>query len=93
MWVLFSYFKKNKNLKVSLWSRLIAPIVASVGMTVVLYLVVSNLDVISGSNSPLIYVMPVILFLAIIFGLIVGMWLKQNNAELYENIGNLVKKA
>ena len=62
-------------------------------MTVVLYLVVSNLDVISGSNSPLIYVMPIILVLAILFGLIVGVWLKYNNKKLYENIGNLVKKA
>lgn len=87
------YFKKNYNLTVSLWSRLIAPIIASIGMTVVLYLVVSNLDVISGSNSPLIYVMPIILVLAILFGLIVGVWLKYNNKKLYENIGNLVKKA
>ncbi|MEG0744963.1 MAG: hypothetical protein RR509_01300 [Acinetobacter sp.] len=62
-------------------------------MAVVLFLVTENLEVISGSSSPLIYVMPIILLVAIAFGLAVGAWLKRNNFALYENVGNLVKKA
>lgn len=87
------YFMKNSHLTVSLWSRLIAPFISSIGMAVVLFLVTENLEVISGSNSPLIYVMPIILLVAIAFGLAVGAWLKRNNFALYENVGNLVKKA
>lgn len=88
-----SFFQKNDYLGVSRWSGLIAPSISSLGMVLVLYLVVDNLDVISGSNNPLIYLMPMILFLVIIFGLVVGAWLKRNNGELYENVENMVKKA
>lgn len=88
-----SYFKKNTQLKVSRWSAFIAPSISSLGMIVVLYLVVENLDVISGSNNPLIYLMPIILFLMVVFGLVMGAWLKRNNGELYNNVGNIVKKA
>lgn len=87
------YFRKNQHLKVSLWSSMVAPFISSIGMAVVLYLVVSNLEVMSGSNSLLIYIMPVILALSLLFGLIIGAWLKNNNIALYENIENLVKKA
>lgn len=87
------YFKKNVQLSVGVWSRLIAPIISSLGMAVVLYLVVSNLKVISGSNSELIYIMPLILFASVIFGLGMGMWLKLHNLSLYQSIGKLVSKA
>ncbi len=87
-----SYFLKYKELKVSLWSRLIAPIISSIGMLFVLYLVIKNLDIMSGSNSPIIYIMPIILLLSIIFGLVVGGILKRNNISLYNNIYTLVKK-
>lgn len=87
-----SYFLKNKELKVSLWSRLIAPALSSIGMVLTLYLVIKNLDIMSGSNSPMIYIMPAILFLSIILGLIIGAFLKRKHTHLYNNIYSLVKK-
>lgn len=86
------YFKKNKQLKVSRWSALIAPLISIIGMTVVIYLVVGNLNVISGSNNPLVFLMPMILFLVIILGLFIGTWLKHHNFELYAHVEKMVKK-
>ena len=70
------YFIKNKELNVSLWSRLIAPTISSVGMAFILYLVVKNLDIMSGSSSQLVYLMPATLLTCILLGLITGSILK-----------------
>lgn len=86
------YFKKNKQLKVGIWSALIAPSISIIGMTIVIYLVVGNLDVISGSNNPLVFLMPMVLCFVIILGLFIGAWLKHNNFELYSNVEKMVKK-
>lgn len=87
-----SYFIKNKDLKVSMWSRLIAPTISSIGMAFILYLVIKNLDIMSGSNSPTIYIMPIILFISIIAGLVTGAFLKKRHIDLYNNIYSLVKR-
>ncbi|MHA3082865.1 APC family permease [Acinetobacter sp. ANC 5383] len=85
------YFMKNKDLPVSIWSRLLAPLISAIGMFVVLCLVVKNLDILSGSNSPVVYSLPLILAACIIFGLLVGSFLKKKKPSLYANIGNIVK--
>ncbi|XZT49959.1 hypothetical protein ACT4Y2_10300 [Acinetobacter baumannii] len=87
-----SYFIKNKDLKVSMWSRLIAPTISSIGMAFILYLVIKNLDIMSGSNSPTIYIMPIVLFISIIAGLVTGAFLKKKHIDLYNNIYSLVKR-
>lgn len=85
------YFMKNQQLSVSLWSGVIAPSAAAVGMFVVLFLVIKNLDVLSGSNSHAVYSLPIILLFCMLFGLISGFVLKRRRPDLYMNIANMVK--
>ena len=85
------FFIKNKNLPVSFWSKLLAPAISSIGMLCVLYLVIAHLDILSGSNSPAIYSLPISLLLIIILAFLYGLMLKHKNASLYKKISNLVK--
>ena len=48
------YFRQRNALPVSIWSRLIAPIISALGMLVILYVVIANLEMLSGSSSPVV---------------------------------------
>ncbi|MET3498002.1 APC family permease [Variovorax boronicumulans] len=56
-----AFFRRNPRADASVWSRLIAPVIAAVGMCAALTMVVKNLNVLSGSESSAIYALPWVL--------------------------------
>ena len=86
-----AYFLKNKTLQASLWSRLIAPVLSGAGMFATLILVINNLDVMSGSSSPVVSALPYLLFFIALAGYSGAHLLKRMSPERYSRIGQIVE--
>jgi amino acid transporter len=86
-----AYFLRNTHLAVSLWSRLIAPVLATVGMMITLVLVVSNLSVLSGSNSPFIVMLPCLVLAAGVGGFMGAHILRRVSPERYTRVGQIIE--
>lgn len=76
------FFKKNKHLKVSTWSAVIAPVVSAIGMSYVLLNVFQNLKLISGSSSPVLLTLPWIILATILLGFLKAFHIKYKNKKL-----------
>ena len=81
-----SFFNKRPELNLPKWKILYAPIVASILMGIVLYLVTMNLDVMSGIKSKVIYLVPFLVFGSAICGylyaLLLGKWFPKFQEKL-----------
>ncbi|MBJ7552765.1 APC family permease [Marinomonas spartinae] len=86
-----AFFMRNRSLEASLWSRLIAPVMAAIGMVISLYMVVNNLDVLSGSNSPVVSVLPYLVVAFAVGGFFTAKWLHKANPERFANMAKVVE--
>ena len=85
------FFRKNKQLKISIWSRLIAPLVSAVGMIYILVLVVENINVLSGSTSEFVKLLPILVFGFILSGALSAQILKLKNPRRYASLGQMIE--
>lgn len=85
------FFRKNKQLKISIWSRLIAPLVSAVGMIYILVLVVENINVLSGSTSEFVKLLPILVFGFILSGALSAQILKLKNPKRYASLGQMIE--
>lgn len=85
------FFRRNRQLPVSMWSRLIAPALSSIGMLITIILVVQNVNVLSGSSSPIIKILPWLVFFFLLLGVIIAQVLKRKNPARYAQLGQLIK--
>lgn len=87
------FFKQRPELAVAKWKTLYAPIAASILMSIVLYLVTMNLDVLSGIKSKVIYLVPVLVFGSAIGGylyaVILGRWLPSYQKRLEQLVSQI----
>ncbi|MCY6411928.1 APC family permease [Acinetobacter sp. VNH17] len=84
------YFQQHKDLPVSIWSRLIAPIISALGMLLMLYVVIGNLEMLSGSSSPVVLFLPWLLLACMLIGMITARVLKHINPQKYANVTDIV---
>ncbi|QMV15358.1 APC family permease [Vibrio spartinae] len=85
------FFIRNPSLQASLWSRFIAPALASVGMVISLYMVINNLDVLSGSDSPVVKALPYLVVAFAALGFFIAKRLHQANPERFASIAKVVE--
>ncbi|WP_111895892.1 APC family permease [Acinetobacter sp. MB5] len=85
------FFYNNKHLPVSLWSRLIAPLLATVGMMYILWNVLKNLQVLSGSSSSVIVLLPWLIVLCFVIAIITVQYLKRKNPQRYTTLGQMIE--
>lgn len=78
----------------SLWTRLIAPGLSALALSIVAVLILWNFDIMIGSDtkSALVYVMPGIIILSGLGGLIWGEYLKRTSPHIFESIKHLDQK-
>lgn len=86
-----SFFRKNKHLNAPLWSTLFAPLLAVVGMATVLVLVIQNIGTLSGSESPLIQIIPWFVFGCALFGIIWAQLIQIVNPEKFKKLRKLIE--
>ena len=86
-----AYFQRNPSLPVSRWSRLIAPALSALGMLATLALVVNNLDVLSGSSSPVVSSLPYLVLMVAFSGFMSAHFLRRLSPERYSRIGQIVE--
>lgn len=86
-----NFFRKNRQLKASLWSTMVAPLLALVGMVVVLVLVIQNIGTLSGSNSPLIQFIPWFVFGCAVLGIVWAQLIRMMNPEKFTKLKKLIE--
>ena len=86
-----NFFRKNKKLKASFWSTLIAPLIAILGMSAILVLVIQNLDTLSGIESPIIKLLPWFVFGCAIFGMLWAQAIQLFNPEKFKKLKKLIE--
>ncbi|PWC19632.1 APC family permease [Brenneria corticis] len=85
------YFLRHTSLRVSLWSRLIAPVISAFGMSAALIMVVGNLDVLSGSASPVVSSLPYLVLIVALGGFLGAHFLRRLNPQRYSRVGQIVE--
>ncbi|MDJ0336273.1 APC family permease [Salinibacterium sp. G-O1] len=74
------------------WSTFIAPGIGFLGLSMIIILAVLNFDVVAGSSEPLILLMPLLLVLALIGGIVYGVYLKRSKPAVYEGLATDIEK-
>ena len=83
-----NFFRKNRQLKASLWSTMVAPLLALVGMVAVLVLVIQNIGTLSGSDSPIIQFIPWFVFGCAVLGIVWAQLIRMINPEKFTKLKN-----
>lgn len=87
------YFRKNAELQLPKWKVLYAPILSAIFMSAFLWIVVVNLDILSGVHSKLIYFIPVLVFGTAVGGFIYSILLKKVYPNVYRNLDQIINEA
>lgn len=83
------YFRRNHH-GLGPWTRIIAPVLALIFLAWVLFLALSNFQLLLGQESPdfTTFLLPGLLFLGLVVGLVWGLILRAKDPELYRGIGH-----
>ena len=82
------FFHQNTR-GISIWKRLIAPVVSMTGLSGSVVLVIENLPLLSGSNSPLVAAFPYLVALVGVAGVVLAFWLKSSRPTVYSSLGRV----
>lgn len=74
----------------SLWHRMLAPSLSIVCLAVCLYLLIVNIEYVSGTSSPLVKAFPIVILAVIAFGVALGVWLKSARPDVYSKLGSIL---
>lgn len=72
---------------ISLWRRLLAPVLSALGLGVSLALMSSHLEAVSGSNSRFVQSFPEILLAIGLAGIALAAWVKVRRPDIYAALG------
>ena len=86
-----NYFQNNTHLQQSPWKVLWIPILASIGMLIALWIVMSNLHEISGLTSNWVYLIPALVFGSAIFGYVYAIILKKLRPAIFTKLDEIMK--
>lgn len=74
---------------VNAWRRLIAPVLSTIALGFCLYLMASNLSLVSGSESIFVRAYPVIIAGIGLVGIVFARWLRTARPDTYANLGRV----
>lgn len=87
------FFNKRPQLSLPQWKVKYAPIAAAILMSIVLYLVTMNLDILSGIKSNVIYLVPALVFGSAISGYLYAILLAKISPNVKRKLDALVDQA
>lgn len=76
------YFRRRRDPR--WWSTFVAPGIGFLGLLTIIILAVINFDIVAGSTELVIRLMPLLLVLALIGGIIFGVYLKRSRPAVYD---------
>ncbi|MBN3778630.1 APC family permease [Burkholderia sp. Ac-20345] len=85
------FFWKNSR-GVSIWQRLVAPVLASLGLFFCLWQIFAHIDLLSGSDSIVARMVPFATLAVAVVGAAFAMWLRSARPALYANLGRLLSE-
>ena len=85
----FAYFRREPQ-GVSVITRVVAPLVAAAGLTVIFAMILWNFPVLIGSEgmTPLVFIMPGVILAAGLAGLVRGEYLRRARPEVFEVVAH-----
>lgn len=83
------YFNRDDR-GTGLWRRAVAPGISVILLSTCLYLMVINIEFVSGSASPIVKSFPVIIAALVLLGMAFASWLKTARPSVYENLGKIL---
>ena len=86
---IIAYFRRVNTSEHPITMTLILPLIGLAGLVTVIALVLQNLRMLIGVDSPIVYLVPVIIAVAGIIGLLVATRIKRANPTLYDNLGSV----
>lgn len=85
---IIAYFRRKG--RTHWWRTLTAPIVSFIGLALAVSLAVRNFDLLTGSKSPVVILLPYLLVLAFIIGGLYAIRLKKSHPDVYSAIAQNV---
>lgn len=85
------FFWKNTR-GANLWQRLIAPLLSFAGLGYALYLMITNIALLTGGDGPLNWIIPVAMVAVGVFGFGYALWLRNNRPDLYQGLARLLNE-
>ncbi|MQT14473.1 APC family permease [Segnochrobactrum spirostomi] len=82
------FFRKTPS-RHGIWTTLIAPGLSFVGLVGALGLVISNLTMLAGSESPIVKAFPVAIVLVCLAGIVFALTIKKRRPDLYAALGTV----
>lgn len=89
---IIAHFRRHRE-DLGLWTRLIAPGIALVGLGTGLGLVIANLPLLAGSDSPLIWSFPPLVLAFGLIGAAYAAFLRSRRPALYAALGTAISEA
>ena len=83
--VIVFFWREDRS--VSLWSRLIAPGLSTIGLATCFGLMPANLEWVSGSSSRIVQSFPWILAFVAVLGASLALWVKARRPAVYAALG------
>ncbi len=83
-----AFFMRNKGMSEGVLSSYVAPLLAAIGLAVVLVLAVVNFAVLTGASNTLSYSLTGLLLVGAIVGVVLALRLKARDAARYATIGH-----
>jgi amino acid transporter len=80
------FFHRNPN-NTKLWERAIAPIISTIGMSVVLWLAVANFDMLIESTWTTASLLLLLIWAVPVGGIVLAMYYRSRRPEIYQRIG------
>jgi hypothetical protein len=82
------YFAKHPSHEPA-WRRVIAPALATIGLIVAIVLALANYATLlgAGASGPIVWILPGLYLVAVVFGLLWGLYLRSSRPDVYAGIG------
>ncbi|WP_243752188.1 APC family permease [Leucobacter weissii] len=71
------------------WKTMIAPVVGGIAQVVVMYLLISNLPFLAGSEEAVVMLIPVYVAIVFVLGFLYAFYLRRSHPKRYERIGTV----
>ncbi|MCE0763706.1 APC family permease [Pseudonocardia kujensis] len=81
------YLNRVRPASVTVWHRIVAPVLALAGMAIALYLATDNIELLIGAGTSVIVILMVIVYGSFVLGFAVASVFRRTKPDVFERIG------